>query len=197
MNANRLWLVCISAAALLSLGSTATAQMSLSLLKPASDVGGVTANEMRGIYRQSIGNDYTVSQVIQNTMNQTSSQASYVGQEIRSGARYDTPVSAAPTSKPFSGFSPSPTVSPWMNMFREDLSGNGDLNYQTLVRPMLNQQHINSQVERQNIEMGRRVQAMSARNAYNPQGSKEIYPTGHPTVFMSYGHFYPSARRGR
>jgi len=197
MNAIRLWLVCISAAALLNLGSTATAQMSLSLLKPASNVGGVAGNEMRGIYRQSIGNDYTVSQVIQNTRNQMSSQASYVGQEIRSGARYDVPVSAAPTSKPFSGFTPSPTVSPWMNMFREDLSGTGDLNYQTLVRPQLNQERINRQVERQNMELGQRVQAMSARNAYNPEGSQQMYPTGHPTTFMNYGHYYPVSRRHR
>ena len=197
MNANRLWLMSLSVAALLSLVGTAAAQMSFSQLKPASNIGGYTGNEMSNIYRNSIGNSYTVAQVIQNTTNQTSSQAPYVGQEIRSGARFDVPTSFGPTSKPFSGYTSPSTVSPWMNMFREDLSGQGDLNYQTLVRPMLNQQKINQQVERQNMELGRRLQAVSAQNAYNPQGSKDIYPTGHPTVFMSYSHFYPSAGRGK
>jgi len=107
----------------------------------------------------------------------------------------DLGLSSPSVGKPFSGVTPSPTVSPYLNLFREDLSGNGDLNYQTLVRPQLEQQRVNAQVQRQNLEMTRRVQSLSARSDYNPQGNQNQYPTGHPTVFNYHGRYYPSARR--
>jgi hypothetical protein len=95
--------------------------------------------------------------------------------------------------KPFSGFSPSPTTSPYLNLFREDFGGNSDLNYNTLVRPQLQQQQFNQQVQRQSLDMSRRMQAMAAQSDYNPQGSKDQYPTGHQTVFKYFGHYHPTA----
>jgi hypothetical protein len=100
-------------------------------------------------------------------------------------------------SKPFSSYSPSPTVSPYLNLFREDLQGESDLNYQTLVRPMLQQQQFNEQMQRQGIEIAQRLQSIAAQADYNPQGSQSMYPTGHKTVFNYLGHFYPAPARRR
>ncbi len=197
MYANRLWMVSLVAVLVMGLAGSAAAQMSLmDPAKPSSTVGGYTSRAMDTIYRQDIGDDFTSSRIIRNTMAQSQARVPYVGQAVSSGASIN-PGALMGRSKPFSGVRSDPTVSPWMNMFRDDLSGEGDLNYQTLVRPQLNQQRINQQVERQNIEMGRRIQAMAAQNAFNPTGSSQMYPTGHPTAFMQFGHYYPVLSRRR
>jgi hypothetical protein len=97
-------------------------------------------------------------------------------------------------SKPFSGFSQGPTVSPYLNLFRVDLSGNNALNYQTLVEPQLRQQQLNQQIQQKAQQTNYRLQAIAAQADFNPQGSREEFPTGHQTVFMYYGHYYPVAR---
>jgi hypothetical protein len=82
-------------------------------------------------------------------------------------------------------------------LFREDLAGNDDLNYNTLVRPMLQQQQFNQQVQRQSLEMERRLQSFAAQSDFNPQGSTQQLPTGHQTVFRYYGRYYPAMNRFR
>jgi len=34
---------------------------------------------------------------------------------------------------------------------------------------------------------------MAAQSDFNPQGSESQFPTGHQSVFMYYGHYYPTA----
>jgi hypothetical protein len=97
-------------------------------------------------------------------------------------------------SKPFSSYSSPPTVSPYMNLFRVDLNGNNNFNYSTLVRPQLQQQQMNQQLERQNLQNSRRIQSIAAQADYNPQGAKDMYPTGHQTAFSYMGHYYPTTR---
>jgi hypothetical protein len=87
-----------------------------------------------------------------------------------------------------------------MNLFREDLEGFGDFNYQTLVRPQLNQLQLNQQFQNQNAELNSRVQSISAQRDYsNPAGADNLHPTGHSTVFGHHGRYYPAlnSRRGR
>jgi hypothetical protein len=126
-------------------------------------------------------------------------------QNARARAPYFGPTTAAaqgprvnlglgapgPANKPFSSFSPTPTTSPYLNLFREDFEGGSDFNYNTLVRPMLQQQQFNQQVQRQSIELSRRMQSMSAQSDFNPAGAKDQYPTGHQTAYRYYGHFHP------
>jgi hypothetical protein len=197
MFANRWWLVLVVVASLLICGGTAWAQMSLYNPAPSSSVGGYTGNAMTNIYRQSIGSNYSASSMIRNDISGSRAIVPYVGQSVQTSAGYDVGVPTQTRSKPFANVSSSPTVSPWMNMFRNDLSGEGDLNYQTLVRPQLDQERFNRQIERQNLQLGQRVEALAAQPAYNPQGSQYMYPTGHPTVFMDYRHFYPVRKRQR
>jgi len=95
-------------------------------------------------------------------------------------------------SKPFSSYSgsSSPAVSPYLNLFRTDLSTGGNFNYNTLVQPQLQQQQINQQLERQALQDGRRLQQIAAQAEYNAQGNKDEYPTGHQTVYNYMGRYY-------
>jgi hypothetical protein len=155
------------------------------------------AREIGRLRNQAVGN-YSVDRTIRDILgsSQVRGLSGATQSSISSRSFSDLGLSSRPASKPFSTVAPSPTVSPYMNLFREDISGESDLNYQTLVRPQLDQQRINAQVQRQNMELARRVQSLSARSDFgNPQGSDKQYPTGHPTSFNYLGSFYPSMSR--
>ncbi len=103
------------------------------------------------------------------------------------------------SSKPFANSTPDSTTSPYLNLFIGD-DGNSDVNfvpYQSLVRPILNQQAFNQQTRSQEVAISRRVQEIAAQPAFNPQGSERQLPTGHSTVFGNTSHFFPQARGRR
>jgi hypothetical protein len=163
---------------------------------PTSTVGGAAGQQLTTIKQQGIGVGYTGSALNQLTLFNTRAQVPF--SSYQSSVTSGSGVNAAPRlGKPFSGYSPAPTVSPYLNLFRNDLSGGSDLNYQTLVRPQLQQQQFNTQAQRANFEIARRVQSIAAQGDYNISGSKELYPTGHQTVFQYYGHYYPAFSQPR
>ena len=166
---------------------------------PASEVGGYAGSALGSIYRQGVGTGYTAGSLNQIALRNAQAKVPSVGQATtpRSGVAGGLGGRSSPLSKPFTSYSPSPTVSPYLNLFREDLEGSSDLNYNTLVRPMLQQQQFNRQMEQHSMEIARRLQSIAAQADFNPQGSTTQYPTGHQTVFMYYGHFYPAAARQR
>lgn len=163
-----------------------------------TEVGGSAGREMNRIRNQSVGTGYSVGSLNAISLRNAQAQIPNVGQTTtRPSARIGLGVGGSPAGKPFTSFSPSPTVSPYLNLFREDFDGNSDFNYNTLVRPMLQQEQFNQQMQRQSMEISRRLQTIAAQADFNPQGSTTQYPTGHQTVFMYYGHYYPSAGRQR
>jgi len=187
-----------------------SANATSSLGSSRGKVGGYTGNELRSIYREDVGQGYTSQSLSSLSLQSARARVGYVGQSsagmptggtssLTSGSVSSLAPSRSP--KPFSSVSSSPAVSPYMNLFREDFDGGGDFNYQTLVRPQLQQQQFNQQFQRQNMELAARVQSISAQSAYqNPAGSESVYPTGHQTGFGTYMHYYPSLgqqRRGR
>jgi len=178
-----------------------TAIVALSVLygteSAVAQTGGYADRELNRIRNRDVGT-YTVDRTIQAVVarDQIRGVSGVTQSSLPRRSYSDLGISSGSLGKPFSTVTPSPTVSPYLNLFREDLSDAGDLNYQTLVRPQLDQQRINAQVQRQNTELSRRVQSISARSDYgNPRGSESQYPTGHPTTFGYYSHFYPSAGR--
>lgn len=182
-------------------------------------VGGFAARELGRLRARSIGRGYSGSQINRNTLSRSfarvpdygvadrsvlpnasrsaqsllSSPVTSTGPPRSSAARFGTgsPLS----SKPFSNAVPTPTVSPYLNLFREDITDDVLPNYNTLVRPQLQQQAFNEQVRRQEQSTNRRIQALSSQPAFNPQGSIYQAPTGHSTSFFNLGRFYPSAGR--
>lgn len=97
----------------------------------------------------------------------------------------------APSQKPFANASRGPTVSPWLGLFGNGVTSS-DFNYNTIVRPMLQQQETNRNLQRQQQELGQRFQQLSGQPAFDPRGSQTQAPTGHTTVFQYFSHFYPS-----
>ena len=75
---------------------------------------------------------------------------SYPGESVAGSPLY-TPGPAGHTSspvynKPFSQYRAAPAVSPYMNLFRDDTNFGRVDNYNTLVRPMVEQRNANLQV---------------------------------------------------
>jgi len=166
--------------------------------RPLSETGGYAAEQLRSIYRGAIGTGYSVDTLNKQSLNRATARVPNVGQASAPGSRIDSGLGGGLAgSKPFSNYSAAPTVSPYLNLFREDLDGQSDLNYQTLVQPQLRQQAVNERQQREAFDLSRRLQAIAAQSDYNPAGSTSQPPTGHNTVFMYYGHYYPQPARRR
>jgi hypothetical protein len=167
-------------------------------------VGSATAQELdsksygtREInrFRNQAVNDYSVDKLVQTDLRNARARGVSVGTGSPPSRSYgDLGIGSFSGSKPFSNVTATPTVSPYLNLFREDMGGNDDLNYQTLVRPQLEQQRTNALLQRQNQELSRRVQTISAQRDFAPTGAQNQYPTGHPTVFNYHGRYYPAMR---
>ncbi|MEQ8849313.1 hypothetical protein [Botrimarina sp.] len=153
----------------------------------------------------------SVDRVITQNLNSTRSQAASDGVRnfqvqntsvssgtgaFRSGGVSTFGPTAISDSKPFTNITRPPTVSPYLRLFDTNLTGAASFdNYNTLVRPRLEQQAFNDNVSRQTYQLNQRVQQISARPDYNPQGSDQMMATGHTTTFGYYSHFYPRRRR--
>ncbi len=183
----------VAVATLMATAEFALAQDS-SIPKPLSTVGGYTGQAIKQLYDSDIGTGYTAQSLNSYALRSAQTQAPYVGQSsfIPGGASASIgPGAGSRSSKPFSSVSTTPTVSPYLNLFNTSRTGSDAFNYQTLVRPQLQQQAINQQQQRENLDIDRKVQALAARSAYNnPAGSDTQAPTGHETGFMYYGHYY-------
>lgn len=187
--------LCMATFGVLGISSASYGQAPMrSRFTPLSNIGGHTGQEMAGIYNEAMGSGYSVQSLNSIALSNARARGGYSGQPTAPAPQPRINLQpAGGATKPFSGFSPSPTTSPYLNLFREDFAGESDLNYNTLVRPQIQQQQFNQQVQRQGQEMARRMQQMAAKSDFSPQGDQNQYPTGHQTVFGYYGHFHPRA----
>jgi hypothetical protein len=171
--------------------------------KPISNSGGYSGQALQNIYRNSIGTGYSSQSINAQTMASVRGNVQpNLGQQQQPSVSLPAATIGAGigglATKPFTNITQRPTVSPYLNLFNTSRTGNSDFNYQTLVRPQLQQQAINQQQLRQNLDVDRRVQALAARGAYqNQAGSDQQYPTGHQTTFMYLGHYYSDANPHR
>ncbi len=88
------------------------------------------------------------------------------------------------------GFSDNPvgpTVSPYLNLVNQDFVDPNLTNYQSLVRPLLQQ---NNAINRQGSAINRLQQQYSA-----PASGAAGGATGHTTFFMNGSHYFPSGIR--
>lgn len=161
------------------------------------------------IRNEAIGTGYTTSSVLANSFarargpgisnfqQRTTTASSGFG---RTSASLPLTTGGGGT-KPFTSLNRSPTVSPFLNLFNTGIGGSSSSfdNYNTLVRPQLDQQRTNRQLQVQNQKLNQKVQAISASPAFQAQGSERIMQTGHSTTFGYYSRFYPglSQRRRR
>jgi len=97
----------------------------------------------------------------------------------------------APIEKPFGAYRPTSGVSPYMNLFRHDTSGGTIDNYNTFVRPEIEQRRLNQQVGRdlRGLERNTRVQSTALQQM--ERESRNLQGVTTPQ-FMNYGNFFPS-----
>ena len=84
-----------------------------------------------------------------------------------------------------------PTVSPYLNLVRRDGFG-GVTNYQTLVRPQLEQREL-ARIQQAEISRVRQQLAVQQRSieSVQQQRAQRVFSTGHPTRFMNLQQYYP------
>jgi hypothetical protein len=104
---------------------------------------------------------------------------------------FNSSLSGARSGKPFAGRSQSSPVNPWLSM-SEPFSNSGH-NYYTNVRPQLEQQRANQQAAAQ-ARAQQQLGSIMAQPPYDPQGSQTVMPTGHSSVYMNYGGYFPPAQ---
>ena len=86
-----------------------------------------------------------------------------------------------------------PTVSPYLNLLRED--GIGLPTYHTTVRPSLQQRATNQQQALAIRQVQNQFNSVIA-SQQSARGQRiGIRPTGHATQFMNHLHYYPGFRR--
>lgn len=93
-------------------------------------------------------------------------------------------------SKPFTNLYRTPTISPYLNLTRDDNDPGGLPNYFALVRPQLQQQEVNMRQQHSLDRLNREVEAVEARVAVPPGGDPNLRATGHSVYFQNYSHYY-------
>jgi hypothetical protein len=81
-----------------------------------------------------------------------------------------------------------PTVSPYLNLLQQNVNPAAPTNYQSLVRPLVNQ---GNAIRQQGSSINRLQQQVNAPSFGGGGGAGGA--TGHATFFMNYSHFYPNA----
>lgn len=92
--------------------------------------------------------------------------------------------------KPFQAASTGPTISPYLNLFRDENENSESLpGYFTFVRPQMEQQAANQQQQREIANLQRQVQSGAQARAVNTPGA------GVPSRFMDTAQFYGGWQR--
>jgi hypothetical protein len=124
----------------------------------------------------------------------------YVLSQLNERPSSGVPVSATATTtgypsvrsqaKPFqSGYSPQGTISPYMNLFRDE-DATELPNYYMFVRPQMEQQSINRNQQAELSRLHRQVQTVGTTRTTGFSGSAT--PTGHGTRFLNTAQYYGS-----
>ncbi len=101
------------------------------------------------------------------------------------------PPRPRPAGKPFQGVTSSPTVSPYLNLFREE--NNTDLpNYFAFVRPAQEQQQTNRLQHQELMRLRRQVQTMPyGTQSTAMRGHGATPSTGHGTRYFNTSSYFP------
>jgi hypothetical protein len=92
--------------------------------------------------------------------------------------------------KPFANYKPSPTISPWLNLYRNDTANGTQDNYTGVVRPMLEQQsanqHFAAQINSNTTKLQQQQSALQQSGQEVPVGAGLV----NPQYFINYGNYY-------
>ncbi len=90
-----------------------------------------------------------------------------------------------------------PTVSPYLSLLSVDNQTNGLPTYFTTVRPRIEAQRRAQEQDQQNDQLQRLQRQVSTvrRQMTQAQRNNGVFPTGHPTRFNNYSHYYAAFSR--
>jgi hypothetical protein len=94
--------------------------------------------------------------------------------------------------KPFQTVYREPTVSPYLNLYRDESTNEGAPNYFAFVRPQMEQIEANRAQQREIQQLRGQVHGSSSTMAGPPSG---MPGTGTPARFMDTAQFYGGFRR--
>jgi hypothetical protein len=100
----------------------------------------------------------------------------------------------APT-KPFETMYGEPTISPYLNLEREESDAQGAPNYHTFVRPYQQQIETNRLQQRELQRLRGQVQGLSTTIATPQYGDGSLPATGTRSRYMDTAQFYGAWRR--
>jgi hypothetical protein len=145
-----------------------------------------TQAHLNGLKRQNSTSGYSTAQVKNDVVRKTVPQYSYstVNRNL-----FSSNVGASQPQKPFSNVSPRGGVSPYLGL-SAPFSSTAE-QYYAQVRPQIDQQRVNQQMEQRNAQLQHQLNSVAAKAPYDVQGSDTMTPTGHVAVFMNYGGYYP------
>ncbi len=104
------------------------------------------------------------------------------------------PVQTAAYVKPYQGLQPTPSISPYLALDQRETEG-GVPNYYMFVKPQLDQQATNHQLQLQNRRLQQQLRRASTGGILPRTTSGGIPTTGHSTQFMNQGGYYPQLTR--
>lgn len=96
------------------------------------------------------------------------------------------------TSRPFENYNRRPTMSPYMNLVNNNVGT--ATNYQSLVRPQLDQNNFNNQSASAIKNLQRQVSTPQSSKS-SSEGNLKLRKTGHAAVRGNYSHYYPGLNR--
>ena len=117
---------------------------------------------------------------------------SQLPQRPSSGAT--APPRARQVAKPFGGRVADPTLSPYLNLYREEDSATLP-NYHMFVRPQLRQQETNRRQQRELSNIQNRLQTVTYGT--NGPSSAGAPATGHSTRYFNTSRYFPSTNAPR
>ena len=92
--------------------------------------------------------------------------------------------------RPFDTTSRRPSVSPYMQLINNNTGA--ATNYQSLVRPQIDQQNYNAQSASAIKNLQRQVSSQNRLSKSGAEGNQKLRATGHAAMRENYSHFYPS-----
>lgn len=93
--------------------------------------------------------------------------------------------------KPYANVERRPTVSPYLNLVRDDGDTSDVPNYQSLVRPQIEQSRTNRRQRQRLQKLGRQVRQLQTSKSPSTGETDQVRETGHAVRFMNLLHYYP------
>jgi hypothetical protein len=125
----------------------------------------------------------------------SASRASLSQMPRRSAIQPAPPQPGRAQAKPFETIYREPTISPYLNLYREEDDAEGAPNYHTFVRPYQQQIETNRLQQRELQRLRGQVQGLSTTIATPQYGEASLPVTGTRTRYMDTAQFYGGWRR--